>query len=122
MSKSIFKNVWFYLAILVFVVIVYAAFPKVSAGQYDTFAKCLNESGLIMYGTEWCPHCKNQKALFGSSFEFVNYIDCDANKAECDKNAITGFPTWKFEGEKFEGVQSLEKMGAITGCELVKDN
>lgn len=34
----------------------------------DDFAKCLTEKGAKMYGTSWCGHCKNQKALFGDSF------------------------------------------------------
>ena len=122
MSKSIFKNKWFYLALVIVVAIIYFAFPKVADGEYDTFATCLNESGLIMYGTDWCPHCKNQKELFGSSFEFVNYINCDFNQEECVANGVTGYPTWKFGLQKFSGVQSLEKLSALTGCELVKDS
>jgi len=74
-----------------------------------------------MYGTEWCPHCKTQKALFGSSFDSVNYVDCDLNSQECQIQGITGYPTWKFEGKSYSGVQSLEKLAALTSCEFAKD-
>lgn len=121
MSKSIFRSKWFYLAILVVAAIIYLAFPKVVDGEYDTFAQCLNDAGLVMYGTDWCPHCQNQKELFGSSFEFVNFVNCDFNQQECTSNGATGYPTWKFKEEKYSGVQSLQKLAAITGCELVKD-
>lgn len=122
MSKSIFKNLWFYVAILVVISIIYFAIPRVEDGEYDTFATCTNEKGLVMYGTDWCPHCQNQKALFGSSFENVNFVNCDFNEAECNTNGVTGYPTWKLGIQKFSGVQSLEKLAALTGCELVKDS
>jgi hypothetical protein len=33
-------------------------------GPFDEFAQCITDSGAVFYGTEWCSHCKNQKALF----------------------------------------------------------
>jgi len=78
-----------------------------SPGQYDDFAKCLTESGAIMYGTDWCPHCKDQKALFGKSFKKVNYINCDFNKQECVTMGVEGYPTWFVDDEKYTGVQPL---------------
>ena len=31
----------------------------------DTFAKCLASKDVVVYGAYWCPHCQNQKKLFG---------------------------------------------------------
>ncbi len=90
-------------------------------GKYDTFAKCLTEKGLVMFGTEWCSHCQNQKRAFDSSFQFVNYVDCDRNKDECLKEGIRGYPTWVIDGEKYPGEQRLERLADLSGCNLKKD-
>ena len=69
------------------------------------FAECVTNAGAVFYGTEWCPHCKNQKALFGE----------EAMK----KVNITGYPTWVFrDGTNIGGTQTLEAIGAKTNCEL----
>ena len=58
----------------------------------DRFAACLTETGAVFYGTEWCPHCKKQKELFGESLAFVNYIDCDKKSTACTAAGVTGYP------------------------------
>ena len=88
------------------------------AGQYDVFAQCLTDAGVKMYGTEWCSHCQNQKKLFGKSFEFIDYIDCDKNQETCLIEGIQGYPTWKLNKESYTGEQSLEALAQITGCKL----
>jgi glutaredoxin len=87
-------------------------------GKYDNFAKCLNEKGAIMYGTDWCSYCKNQKNLFGRSFEFVNYVNCDYEKDECQDQGVKGYPTWKINEKIYPGVQSIGRLSSLTGCEL----
>jgi glutaredoxin len=87
-------------------------------GKYDSFAQCLTEKGAAMYGTEWCSHCKNQKELFGNSFQYIYYADCDKRKQECVDAGIEGYPTWIINNESYSGEQSLEKLAALTGCEL----
>lgn len=83
------------------------------------FADCLNKAGAIFYGTERCPHCKNQKELFGVSMEKVNYIDCDKQSALCQAAGITWYPTWKFaDGSVLQGTQPLEALASKTNCSM----
>jgi glutaredoxin len=84
----------------------------------DSFAQCTAKRGLTMYGTAWCPHCQEQKAMFDESFRFVRYVDCDKNAQVCLSNEVTGYPTWILSGERFEGKQSLEYLADITQCML----
>ncbi len=93
---------------------------KVLDETYSTFAQCLTEKGATFYGTEWCTHCKSQKALFGDSMKDVNFIDCDDQKEVCRAAGITGYPTWIIGGQKYVGTQSLEKLASVTACELPK--
>jgi len=87
-------------------------------GEYDDFAKCLSNNSAVMYGTDWCSHCQEQKSMFGKSFDHVDYVNCDYNKRECLSNGVEGYPTWKVDGEKYSGVQPLEHLSTLTGCEL----
>ncbi len=90
-------------------------------GKLDDFAQCLTEKGATMYGTAWCSHCKNQKELFGNSFKYVDYVDCDYNKQECLDNGVRGYPTWKINGENYPGEQSLYKLASLSGCDLPEE-
>ncbi len=90
-------------------------------GKYNTFAKCLTEKGAKIYGTAWCSNCKNQKQMFGSSFQYVDYIDCDISRSECVSAGVFGYPTWIIGGEKYVGNQRLARLASLTGCELMED-
>ena len=93
--------------------------------KYDSFAKCLATHQAKMYGLYWCPHCADQKAMFGSAFHYVPYVECadsddpHKEKAECLAAGVKLFPTWQFGSEApKEGVESLEALSQKTGCSL----
>jgi hypothetical protein len=70
-------------------------------GQYDAFATCLKDQGATFYGAWWCPHCKAQKALFGSSQKLLPYVECanaagNAQTPACTEKKIENYPTWEF--------------------------
>jgi hypothetical protein len=90
-------------------------------GKYNTFAQCLTEKEAVMFGTEWCSHCQNQKREFGKSFGHIMFIDCDKNGEECLANGVRSYPTWKIDGEYYTGEQSLERLAYLSDCELVED-
>jgi hypothetical protein len=92
-------------------------------GRYDSFAQCLTNEGAAMYGAYWCPHCMNQKDMFGTSFQYVNYVECDsrgnnAQPALCEQNNIEGYPTWIIDDQRLEGEQSLQTLASVSGCQL----
>lgn len=90
-----------------------------AAGKYDEFAQCLTEKGAVMYGADWCPHCQNQKKLFGASFQYVTYVECPDEPKRCVDAGITGYPSWIFaDGAKLEGEQSLLTLSDRSGCQL----
>ena len=92
--------------------------PKSSA-NLDSFAKCLAEKKITMYGAYWCPHCQSQKKLFGDSFQYVPYVECPNSPKVCLDKGATGYPTWiTSDGTKLVGEQSLEKLSQISGCSL----
>jgi len=83
-------------------------------------AKALKEKSAVMYGAYWCSHCQNQKKEFGDAFQYVDYVECDAkgpdaNPDECTAQGIEGYPTWIYQGQKYSGEQSFDKLAAIIG-------
>lgn len=92
--------------------------PPATAGNLDAFAQCLAEKGVTMYGAAWCPHCQNQKKLFGSSFKFVPYVECPNVPQLCLNKGVSGYPTWIIGDTKLEGEQTLQKLSSISSCPL----
>lgn len=90
--------------------------------NYDVFAKCLTDKGIKLYGAYWCPHCQDQKKMFGESIKYVDYIECaipGSNKQTetCSAEGISGYPTWKYaDGHKEAAVKSLEDLSKASGC------
>jgi hypothetical protein len=89
----------------------------------DAFARCLASKQVKMYGAYWCPHCKDQKDVFGPSFEYVPYVECGIKGSReeapaCLQVGVKRFPTWDFNGEKHEGVLPLDALSLKTGCSL----
>ncbi len=86
-------------------------------------AQCLTDKGAKMYGAYWCPHCQQQKKLFGKAFSKVTYVECaiPGNPREqtqaCKDANISGYPTWTFaDGSRTNGEQSLADLAEKTGC------
>jgi glutaredoxin len=112
------KNIISILIITTFLVVIGCSNGPSGPEELDSFAQCLTEKDVKMFGTEWCSHCKSQKALFGNSFQEVDYIDCDKNQQACANAGVTGYPTWQIEGQNYPGVQGLQKLASLSGCSL----
>jgi len=85
-------------------------------------AKHLKEIGAKEYIAWWCPHCHDQKLLFGKeAYKEVPYTDCapadnpNAQKQECKTAGIQSYPTWKINGEVYQGAQNLEELAKVSG-------
>jgi hypothetical protein len=92
--------------------------------RYDSFAQCLTDRKVKMYGLYWCPHCADQEQLFGASFAHVNYVECGlpgrrGEQPQCLEAGVKQFPTWEFaDGERQSRVIPLAELGQKTGCTL----
>lgn len=96
-------------------------------GKYDAFATCLKDKGAIFYGAFWCPHCQNQKKMFGSSERLLPYVECSTPDGKnqltiCREKNIQGYPTWEFkDGTRKSGEIPLEELSQKTSCPLPKN-
>lgn len=84
-------------------------------------AEHLSQIGAKMYGAYTCPHCHNQKQLFGKeAVQKLNYVEChpDGKNARpdlCDAAKITGYPTWEINGKFYQGEKSLQELANLSG-------
>lgn len=84
-------------------------------------ARYLKQIGAKEYIAWWCPHCHEQKELFGKeAYSEINHIECaeggkDAHPDLCQAANVQSFPTWQIKGKTYQGVQSLEELAQNSG-------
>ena len=118
----------FTIAVIAILAAIVAIFIYIEMGNgptvvSDEFAKCLTSKGAAMYGAYWCSACREQKNIFGSAFQYVNYIECDpkgsnANPELCTEKNIERFPTWIIDNVTHVGILRANELGGLTGCSL----
>lgn len=86
-------------------------------------AQHLNSIGAVKYSAYWCPHCHQQREMFGKeAFEYITVVECaeggqNAQPAACRAAGIEGYPTWKIDGENYAGAIPLSQLAEISGYE-----
>tara|TARA_A100001035_G_scaffold158003_1_gene124983 strand:+ start:186 stop:1121 length:936 start_codon:yes stop_codon:yes gene_type:complete len=100
------------------------ASPKIttsSSPQKIKFAQFLRENNVVMYSAYWCPHCHDQKQLFGKgAVEKLKIVECakdgkDNQYELCQTKGISGFPSWEINGEILSGTRDLNDLATRTG-------
>jgi uncharacterized membrane protein len=98
------------------------AIKSTSTAAEIELAKHLTQQGAIMYSAYWCPHCYEQKQLFGKeAWAQVTNVECAADAKKnpqpeaCTKAGIKGFPTWIINGKIDSGTKKLAKLAELTG-------
>src|SRR5579864_6221649 len=123
-SEQKTKRLFTYGIVLILLAGAYFAGRHYKNHKYDSFAKCLASKQAKMYGLYWCPHCIEQKQMFGAAFHYVPYVECAIKGSreeatECKVAGVKLFPSWQFGMEPpREGVLSLEALSDKTGCSL----
>lgn len=90
-------------------------------------AQHLQRTGAKMYGAYWCPHCMDQKALFGAAVKTLPYVECDPKGENpqpdlCQAKQIEGYPTWEISGQLYPGTRSLLELAALSNYEAPAAN
>lgn len=118
------KIVLLSIAVAAIIFVGFGMWNRAQPGKYDGFAQCLADEGATFYGAFWCPHCQEQKAMFGNSADLLPYQECSTPNGQdqlavCDEAGVTGYPTWKFaNGTTLSGTQTFAALAAQTNCAL----
>ena len=90
-------------------------------------AKHLKSTGSSMYSAYWCPHCHDQKELFGKeAVAELRIIECaedglNSQADLCKRKGITGYPSWEINNEITSGVKDLIELSEISNYVGTKD-
>lgn len=84
----------------------------------DNLTTTMSDKGMVLYCSYLSADCKAQKAIFDDSYKNVTSVECDAegpdaNADECIGRNVNIYPTWIYEGQSYEGVQSLANLAKI---------
>ncbi len=86
----------------------------------DLFVDCLKENDVTIYGSDWCPFCRDLVDSFGG-YEVVSpiYVECTEEEDRCaDEMQGRGVPEIQVENEIYQGSRDLAVLGGEVGCEL----
>lgn len=92
-----------------------------SSSEAIALAEHLAGSGVVMYSAYWCPHCHEQKELFGrEAAAMLTIVECapdglNSQKSLCDSKKIEGFPSWEINGRIDSGVKPLARLAELSG-------
>jgi uncharacterized membrane protein len=98
--------------------------PAVEDPALRALAVHLADSGVKMYGADWCPHCQQQKDMFGGAARRLPYIECSMGRqgtpqtTECRNARITTYPTWEINGKRYEEMLSPARLAELTGFDF----
>ena len=91
--------------------------PKIRA-----LAEHLADEGVVFYGASWCPHCQEQKRLFGASAGRLPYVECSLGgpnapqTTACRRAGVQSYPTWVINGRAMVGeVLTLAQLAEASG-------
>ena len=129
------KYLYIIISLLVLAGVVWLIVTPGKAGALDAFAKCITAKKTVtFYGAFWCPHCQAEKARFGSSAQYLPYVECSNPDGQsqdqvCNEAGITTYPTWQFatgttpmatSTYRHEGEMELVDLAQATDCPLPK--
>ena len=83
-------------------------------------AEHLSSMDVKFYGAQWCPHCQQQKALFGAAAKRLPYVECSPDgqgtpqAPVCKDQKIESYPTWIINGKRYESVMTMKDLADIT--------
>jgi uncharacterized membrane protein/glutaredoxin len=90
--------------------------------QIRALAEYLADEGARFYGASWCPHCQEQKRLFGASAGRLPYVECSPagpntpQAPSCSRAGVQTYPTWVIKGRATVGeVLSLAQLADAVG-------
>jgi uncharacterized membrane protein/glutaredoxin len=97
------------------------AILRISTPAKEALASHLTNTGVVLYAAYWCPHCHEQKELFGKkAVAKLTQVECAADGknsqvALCESKKIEGFPSWEINGKIESGVKTLNQLADLSG-------
>jgi uncharacterized membrane protein len=100
---------------------IFGQLPVAEDPQVRALAEHLAKTNAKFYGAVWCPHCAEQKDLFGASADRLPYIEGHPQGRKgpravaCEDAGIMVYPTWIIGGRRIEGIISPTQLAELSG-------
>ena len=100
-----------------------AAVKTISSPSALALAEHLTKTGAVIYSAYWCPHCHEQKELFGEEGAAqLQVVECsedgqNSQSSLCKRKGIDSYPTWEINGKLESGVKPLNKLADLSRYE-----
>ncbi len=101
--------------LLILISIAYFVFIYDKGTINEQDAICIGENS-VLYMQLGCTACERQKEMFGENINYLTIVDCTFEGQKCLEDEITHTPSWIIKGEKYAGVQTINKLKELTGC------
>ncbi len=111
-------------AVVVLLHLHYSGVFDPAAGPEDPYLRGLAEhlsvTNAKFFGAYWCPHCQQQKLVFGSSAKRLPYIECSPNgqrgapATQCLAESIRNYPTWIINERRMERNLSVAQLARFS--------
>jgi len=101
--------------IVIIAVIVAIIILKIAPKTEEQIVKCIASESRL-YVSRTCSHCAEQKQILGNYTSLFNMTDCLVSPEICSMEGITRLPTWIIDGQKYEGIKTIEQLKSMTGC------
>ncbi len=103
------------LVIIVIAIILIINYSGGNGNGSEALVQCIADNSQLIV-KEGCPACASQEKILEDYMDKFDITDCSIEPQKCMDLGITHVPTWIINEEKYEGVQSIEKLKELTGC------
>ena len=111
MKKRSLITITIIVAVIILAIILINRSPN-GVSKETTMCIANNSELYVQFG---CHACKIQEDMFGENYQYLNSIDCWFEIERCP--GIFSTPTWIINDTKYTGVQSIETLKKLTGCD-----
>ena len=98
-----------------------SAFSGAADPYLKGLASHLKATDAKFFGASWCPHCQQQKALFGAAAKYLPYIECSPHGAgtpqatTCLAHEIKRYPSWIIADKLYAKPLTVDHLSRISG-------
>lgn len=111
------KNILVFIILIVAVlsIILLINYIKANGNISGGVIKCIAKNSKVIV-SKTCSACAYQKQILGEYLKDFEIIDITEHPEVMEQYDIDRVPTWIINGEKYAGVQSIEKLKELAGC------
>ncbi len=88
--------------------------------EMTELVSCLEEKGVVIYGSAWCPACSDVVERFGG-YDMIApiYVECTEEEERCREEMHgTAVPEVQIEGEICRSNRYPQELAEKVGCEM----